>query len=376
MIEDLHISIKKLKIRIKLSERISLASLVGICVSLKFGHQEWIALICLIAICQIYRFICKRKLAQQEFLVKEVEERTQEIRSEKDAIQEESDKLASALNALADAQDELVRQERMATVGQLTQGLVDRILNPLNYINNFANLSSGLTKDLMENLESQKESMKKEAYDDSVDLLNMMSSNLEKISEHGFNTVRIVKAMEELLKDRRGNLTLTNINGLCRIALDKLKKTYESEIREKNIQITFDNLTLSLMMEVNVDQFGKVLSNMLKNSMYALLKKAETVSFTPEIYLGLKVNKDMLEITIRDNGTGIDGNIKEKIFAPFFTTKTTGEAAGVGLYLSREIVQNHRGTIEVDSKKGEYTRFLISVPVYQPKTVTPPKNEE
>lgn len=376
MINDLHIAIEKLKIRIKLSERLSLASLVGICISLKFGHQEWIWLICLICIFQIYRFICKRKLAQQEYLVKEVEERTQEIRSEKDAIQEESEKLASALNALADAQDELVRQERMATVGQLTQGLVDRILNPLNYINNFANLSSGLTKDLMENLESQKDVMKKESYEDSVDLLNMMSSNLEKISEHGFNTVRIVKAMEELLKDRRGNLTLTNINGLCRIALDKLRKAYEPEIREKNIQIVFDNLTLSLMMEVNVEQFGKVLSNMLKNAMYALLRKAETVTFKPEIYLGLKVNKDMLEITIRDNGTGIDTNIKEKIFAPFFTTKTTSEAAGVGLYLCREIVQNHRGTIQVESKKGEYTEFVINIPVYQPKTAAPPKNEE
>lgn len=376
MIDDLHKAIEKLKIRIKLSERLSLASLVGICISLKFGHQEWIWLICFIVVFQIYRIICKRKLAQQEYLVKEVEERTQEIRSEKDAIQEESEKLASALNALADAQDELVRQERMATVGQLTQGLVDRILNPLNYINNFANLSSGLTKDLMENLENQKDVMNKEVYEDSVDLLNMMSSNLEKISEHGFNTVRIVKAMEELLKDRRGNLTLTNINGLCRIALDKLRKSYEPEIREKNIQIVFDNLTLSLMMEVNVEQFGKVLSNMLKNAMYALLRKAETVAFKPEIYLGLKVNKDMLEITIRDNGTGIDTNIKEKIFAPFFTTKTTSEAAGVGLYLCREIVQNHRGTIQVESKKGEYTEFVINIPVYQPKTATPPKNEE
>lgn len=376
MIEDLHVAIDKLKIRIKLSERISLVSLVAICVSLKFGHQEWIGLIGLIVVCQVYRFICKRKLAQQEFLVKEVEERTQEIRSEKDAIQEESDKLSAALDALADAQDELVRQERMATVGQLTQGLVDRILNPLNYINNFANLSSGLAKDLVENLESQKEHMKKEVYEDSMDVLNMMSSNLAKISEHGFNTVRIVKAMEELLKDRRGNLTLTNINGLCRIALDKLKKTYEPEIREKNIRIVFDNLTLSLMMEVNVEQFAKVLSNMLKNALYALLKKAETVAFAPEIYLGLKVNRDLLEITIRDNGTGIDENIKEKIFAPFFTTKTTSEAAGVGLYLCREIVQNHRGTIQVDSKKGEYTKFLISIPVYQPKTVAPLKKEE
>lgn len=213
-------------------------------------------------------------------------------------------------------------------------------------------------------------------YDDSVDLLNMMTSNLEKISEHGFNTVRIVKAMEELLKDRRGNLTLTNINGLCRIALDKLKKTYEQDIQEKNIRIIFDNLTLSLMMEVNVEQFSKVLAGILKNSMYALLKKSETVTFSPEIFLGLKVNKDMLEITIRDNGSGIDENIKDKIFAPFFTTKTTGEAAGVGLYLCREIVQNHRGTIEVESKKGEYTQFLITIPVYQPKTITPPKEEE
>ena len=328
MIQDLHTEIDRLKRRIKLCERITLGSLVGICVSVKFGHQEWIGLLFLILFCQISKLVFKRKLKQKEYLVKEVEERTQEIRSEKDAIQEESEKLAAALKALGEAQDELVRKERMATVGQLTQGLVDRILNPLNYINNFANLTSGLAKDLRENLDSQKEHLKPDVYDDSVDLLNMMTSNLEKISEHGFNTVRIVKAMEELLKDRRGNLTLTNINGLCRIALDKLKKTYEQDIQEKNIRIIFDNLTLSLMMEVNVEQ------------------------------------------------SGIDENIKDKIFAPFFTTKTTGEAAGVGLYLCREIVQNHRGTIEVESKKGEYTQFLITIPGYQPKTITPPKEEE
>ena len=230
MIQDLHTEIDRLKRRIKLCERVTLGSLVGICVSVKFGHQEWIGLLFLILFCQISKLVFKRKLKQKEYLVKEVEERTQEIRSEKDAIQEESEKLAAALKALGEAQDELVRKERMATVGQLTQGLVDRILNPLNYINNFANLTSGLAKDLRENLDSQKEHLKPDVYDDSVDLLNMMTSNLEKISEHGFNTVRIVKAMEELLKDRRGNLTLTNINGLCRIALDKLKKTYEQDI--------------------------------------------------------------------------------------------------------------------------------------------------
>ena len=200
---------------------------------------------------------------------------------------------------------------------------------------------------------------------------------LQKREQQRNSTEEVFFGISELPgKDRRGNLTLTNINRLCRIALDKLKKTYEQDIQEKNIRIVFDNLTLSLMMEVNVEQFSKVLAGILKNSMYALLKKSETVTFSPEIFLGLKVNKDMLEITIRDNGSGIDENIKDKIFAPFFTTKTTGEAAGVGLYLCREIVQNHRGTIEVESKKGEYTQFLITIPVYQPKTITPPKEEE
>ena len=114
----------------------------------------------------------------------------------------------------------------MATVGQLTKGLVDRILNPLNYINNFASLTSGLANELRTNIESQKARMDAEVYEDSIELLNLMSANLGKISGHGFNTVRIVKAMEELLKDRHTNLTQANINDLCRIELEKLKKTY------------------------------------------------------------------------------------------------------------------------------------------------------
>lgn len=130
MIQDLHTEIDRLKRRIKLCERVTLGSLVGICVSVKFGHQEWIGLLFLILFCQISKLVFKRKLKQKEYLVKEVEERTQEIRSEKDAIQEESEKLAAALKALGEAQDELVRKERMATVGQLTQGLVDPHFEP------------------------------------------------------------------------------------------------------------------------------------------------------------------------------------------------------------------------------------------------------
>ena len=370
--------IKELEGRVKLTERLINAGWCIMALSFIFlGRNDLgsLTLICTVSLL-IYKAILKRKLSIKEDLAKEVEERTEQIRSEKDAIQEESDKLAAALSALSEAQDELVRKERMATVGQLTQGLVDRILNPLNYINNFANLSEGLAKELRENLESQKSKLPQDVYEDSEELLDMMSSNLQKISAHGYNTVRIVKAMEELLKDRVGVLILTNMNTLCRIALEKLKKSYEKEIQEKNVRIVFDNLNLSLMMEVNADKLGKAIDGVLKNAMYAVLRKAEQVAYSPEIYLGLKVNGDQLDITIRDNGTGIDEKIKDKIFASFFTTKTTGEAAGMGLYLCREIVQNHRGSIAVESQKGEYSQFLISLPIYQLKQHKKPEQEE
>ena len=370
--------IKELEGRVKLTERLINAGWCIMALSFIFlGRNDLgsLTLICTVSLL-IYKAILERKLSIKEDLAKEVEERTEQIRSEKDAIQEESDKLAAALSALSEAQDELVRKERMATVGQLTQGLVDRILNPLNYINNFANLSEGLAKELRENLESQKGKLPQDVYEDSEELLDMMSSNLQKISAHGYNTVRIVKAMEELLKDRVGVLILTNMNTLCRIALEKLKKSYEKEIQEKNVRIVFDNLNLSLMMEVNADKLGKAIDGVLKNAMYAVLRKAEQVAYSPEIYLGLKVNGDQLDITIRDNGTGIDEKIKDKIFAPFFTTKTTGEAAGMGLYLCREIVQNHRGSIAVESQKGEYSQFLISLPIYQLKQHKKPEQEE
>ena len=138
----------------------------------------------------------------------------------------ESKKLSDALDALAKAQDELVRKEKLATVGQLTQGLVDRILNPINYINNFAGLSANLIKDLKENITDQQAIMSKENYADSIEILDMINSNLQKINEHGCNTVRIVKAMEELLKDRHGDVTPTDICNLCKVNVDVIRKQF------------------------------------------------------------------------------------------------------------------------------------------------------
>lgn len=366
MIDDLYSEIKQLTNRIRLIDHLTTIGLVAIGVFFVTERYGWTSTIVpILIIMQVVKFFFNRQLKIKERLVKEVEQRTEAIRQEKDAIQEESVKLANALKDLGEAQDELVRRERTATIEQLTKGLVDRILNPLNYINNFATLTSGLGKELRENLESQKDRLDRETYEDSMEIVGLMESNLSKISDHGYNTVRIVKAMEELLKDHRSNLALTNVNDLCRVALKKINKQYGAEIQEKGISIHFEPLNLALMLPLDVDQMLKVLINLLGNAIYALSRKRENVEFEPVIRLSLRrVEGEELEIRVRDNGTGIDKALQDKIFAPFFTTKTTSEAAGIGLYLCREIVQNHRGTIAVDSVKGEYTEMTVRVPLF------------
>jgi signal transduction histidine kinase len=298
-------------------------------------------------------------------MAKMIEERTIELRVQRDQVLMESEKLSAALAALAAAQDELVRNERYATVGQLTKGLVDRILNPLNYINNFAGISKELIGDLEKNLLKEQSSMSKESYSENIEILNMINGNLNKITEHGSNTVRIVKAMEELLKDQKGKMIPTDINNLCKVNIGVISKLFEKEIEEKQINISFQGLTLSLMIDVNIEQMSKVLLHLFKNSLHALMKKASKQEFAPELSIRLEKQSDMIAIIVYDNGIGIEDSIKDRIFEPFFTTKPTAEAAGVGLYTSREVILNHRGTIHVDSEKDEFTEFTIIVPIHQ-----------
>lgn len=248
----------------------------------------------------------------------------------------------------------------------MTQGLVDRILNPINYINNFAGLSVNLINDLKENITDEQAIMSKENYADSIEILDMINSNLQKINEHGCNTVRIVKAMEELLKDRHGDVTPTDISNLCKVNVDVIRKQFKEDIESKQIQIELDCPEEPATAEINIEQMNKVMLSLLKNSVYALLKKLQKEDFTPviNIHVEKRLNGTVF-LSIRDNGIGIEDSIKAKIFEPFFTTKPTAEAAGVGLYLCREVILNHQGSIIVKSEKDNFTEFMITIPIYQ-----------
>lgn len=361
--------ISDLKFRLQIIEKAFLAGLIFVVLGFYYDWDPATGFVVMgLIVLQIMKNQLRKKLKQKEYLAKIVEERTIELRVQRDQVLKESEKLSNALDALAKAQDELVRREKLASVGQLTQGLVDRILNPVNYINNFANLSVGLIRDLRENMTDKKAVMTKEIYADSLEIMDMISSNLEKIAEHGCNTVRIVKAMEELLKDRHGNTVNTDICNLCKVNIDVVNKSFGKEIADNKIRIDFDCPDVPVMGEIDIEQMNKVLVSLMKNSMYALLRKAGKMSYEAVLSVKLEKQYDTFTICIHDNGIGIEENIKERIFEPFFTTKPSAEAAGVGLYLSREVILNHKGTIAVKSEKNNFTEFIITLPIHQKKS--------
>lgn len=261
------------------------------------------------------------------------------------------------------AQESLLRQEKLAAVGKLTHGLIDRILNPLNYINNFSHLSFGLAKELRHILENQKEIMSSEKYDDADDLLQMLSSNLAKIEQHGENTSHILRAMEEIMRERHRNREQTDIIPVCRLSIGFIQEYYRDEIMRMGIIVTFHEPDDSIWVEGNGEQFGKILMSMISNSVYAITRKYAKHAYEPEITLIVETDENTARIRLKDNGTGIDPTVIDRIFDPFFTTKTTGEAAGVGLYLSREIITDYGGSISVTSSLGEFTEFTIMLPL-------------
>ncbi len=331
---------------------------------LRWYMQLLYCVLFILLIYQITRWRMKQLKKEKRRLENIVQERTAEVVKQKDEIEEKSKNLENALHDLGEAQHELVRQEKMATVGKLTQGLIDRILNPLNYINNFAKLSEGLVNDVTANIEDEKEHMAPDNYEDTVDLLDMLKSNIQKVGEHGANTSRTLKAMEEMLKDRSGKIVEMNLTMLLHQNEEMVKKYYEKEISQYHIKTIFDIPAEDIIINGNAEQLSKTFMSMLSNAIYAVIKKMqrEHNAIHPEIKMTAEVKDKMVSIKFYDNGIGIESTIIDKIFDPFFTTKTTSEASGVGLYLSREIAQNHGGDICVQSQKNVYTEFTITLP--------------
>ena len=300
----------------------------------------FIAFVCLVYLLFRYRL---RKLQKDKIKLEQiVEERTADLRN---------------------AQDELIRQEKMASVGKLTEGLIDRILNPMNFIIYFSKMSNDLLKDLKENIDHNKDKIDEDDYEDTVEVFNSLTEVQQNLDKYGQNTTRMLKAMEEMLKDRTGGYVDMDLLPVLQQSEQMLGQQFASEIEQYHILTEFSLPTEAMMLHGNPDMLSKTIMRLLGNAVYAVVKKSQRQGvLPPQITLTATATDGHYILKIRDNGIGIEEKVISKIFDPFFTTKTSDEATGVGLYLSREIIQNHKGDISVTSVKDEFTEFTITLP--------------
>ncbi len=246
----------------------------------------------------------------------------------------------------------------MASLGELTAGIAHEIQNPLNFVNNFSEVS----KELLDEMKAALESGDK---DGAEEIANDIIKNLEKINHHGKRADAIVKGMLQHSQRSLGQKELTDINALCD---EYLRLSYHGlRAKDKEFNANFKTDFDESIGKINIvpQDIGRVLLNLYNNAFYATNAKQKTVhkNYKPLISVSTKRINYKVEIKVSDNGNGIPQNIVDKIFQPFFTTKPTGQGTGLGLSLSYDIIKAHEGEIKVESKNGEETTFIIHIPV-------------
>ncbi len=279
---------------------------------------------------------------------------------------EARDDAEAALRDLRAAQANLIQAEKMASLGQLTAGIAHEIKNPLNFVNNFAGLSVELLDELKETAGPALDTLPEQDRADVDETIELLTSNLEKIAEHGKRADGIVKSMLEHSRGSSGERREVDLNGLIEEALNLAYHGGRAQDQSFNIALERNYDSTIRPIELVPQDITRVCLNLCGNGFYAATKRQKEggdPKFQPVLTVSTRDLGDAVEIRIRDNGTGIPAAIKDKLFQPFFTTKPTGEGTGLGLSISYDIVtQEHGGTITVDSRVGEFTEFTIRLP--------------
>jgi two-component system, NtrC family, sensor kinase len=279
-------------------------------------------------------------------------------------VQQRTRELAASLDDLRTAQDRLVQTEKLASLGQLTAGIAHEIKNPLNFVNNFAALSAELTDELNDVLKPATISDK--IREEVSELTGLLKDNLQKVVQHGKRADSIVKNMLLHSREGSGDHRPADINALVDESLNLAYHGARAEKPNFNVTLQRDFDPGAGMVEVFPQEITRVFLNLVANGFYAVAKRkieAGPSGFDPVLRATTRNLGDTVEIRIRDNGTGIPPEVKDKMFNPFFTTKPAGEGTGLGLSMSHDIiVKQHGGTIDVDTAPGQFTEFRIVLP--------------
>jgi len=303
-----------------------------------------------------------------------LEETIDELEQKRKAIEESNTALQKSLDDLKSTQTQLIHSEKMASLGELTAGIAHEIQNPLNFVNNFSEVSGELVEELIDE-RSKLKAERDEGLEEEI--LDDLKQNLEKINHHGQRASGIVKGMLEHSRTGSGEKEPTDIN---KLADEYLRLSYHG-LRAKNKSFNADFKTdfdESLpKVKVITQDLGRVILNLINNAFYAVSSKvshpspkvmdgneaSEDKDYKPTVTVTTRKVGDKIEINVKDNGAGIPDDIKEKIFQPFFTTKPTGSGTGLGLSMSYDIItKGHGGELNLQTGEGQGSTFTILLP--------------
>ena len=266
--------------------------------------------------------------------------------------------LGKTLDNLKSTQNQLIQAEKMASLGELTAGIAHEIQNPLNFVNNFSEVSGELLEEIKEELEEGN-------LEDVEEIVADLKQNLEKINHHGHRASSIVKGMLDHSRASSGERVMTDINQL---ADEYLRLAYHGlRAKDRNFNATFEAILDENMpnIKVAIQDIGRVLLNLINNAFYACTEKSKKaeIGYVPKVIVSTAHENGQIQVSVQDNGPGIPDKIKDKIFQPFFTTKPTGSGTGLGLSLSYDIMKAHGGELKVESHPGSGSVFILTFPL-------------
>ena len=304
----------------------------------------------------------KESRAQKESLEYLVAERTHELTQQKEELQKTIDELKST-------QNQLIQSEKMASLGELTAGIAHEIQNPLNFVNNFAEVSVELCQELTEEIDKTEISDSDKDY--IKEIIGDLSQNQQKITHHGKRADSIVKGMLQHSRASSGEKESVDINALADEYMRLAYHGLRAKNKEFNAALTTDFDPSIGMVEVMPQDLGRVFLNLFTNAFYAVAEKKKKLAdegiepeYRPEVKITTKKFAGKLYIRVSDNGTGMPESVKAKIFQPFFTTKPTGQGTGLGLSMSYDIItKGHGGLLDVATIPGQQTEFKITLPL-------------
>lgn len=263
-------------------------------------------------------------------------------------------------------QDQLRQQEKMATLGLLTAGIVHEIRNPLNFVINFSKLSGDLIKDLEEDIEANTADIDGDDVEDIRDIMESLKENLQKIKEHGDRAISIIQNILLYSRGKEDEFIPTDV---CKLVKEYVWLSYHAmraNLKNFNISILEDYGKDIPMMSVVPQDLSRAVLNVMNNACYAVWDKAQNgdADYKPTVSVKVVRQAEELVISITDNGVGMSPEVKQRLFETFFTTKPTGQGTGLGMFITRSIIEEkHHGRIEFDSEEGRFTTFSLIIPI-------------